>query len=82
MAGLFLTQAELEALTGYKLASKQAEWLCAHGYVVELNARGIPTITYAQIEDARKVQPDQRSLFKNSAIEPDFLTLRTKLTKH
>jgi hypothetical protein len=51
---LFLTSSELLELTGYKLASKQSSWLANHGYYVEINARGIPRITYSQVEEMRR----------------------------
>lgn len=52
--GLFLTNNELQELTGYKLASKQSSWLSNKGYYVETNARGIPRITYSQVEEMRR----------------------------
>lgn len=57
---LFLTYIELQELTGYKLASKQTSWLQARGYYTEINARGIPKITYTQVEDMRR----QKTLFQ------------------
>jgi Domain of unknown function (DUF4224) len=51
---LFLTSSELLELTGYKLASKQSSWLENHGYYMEINARGIPRITYSQVEEMRR----------------------------
>lgn len=53
--GLLLTNNELVELTGYKLPSKQVSWLQSHGYYVEINARGLPRITYLQIEEMRRV---------------------------
>lgn len=54
--GLFLTHSELQELTGYKLPTKQVGWLINRGYFVETNARGIPRITYLQVEDMRRQQ--------------------------
>jgi len=90
--GLFLSNAELESLTGYKLASKQAHWLKCHGYYVESNARGIPRITYKQIEEMRRnfspiniQNQNLNSQIKNpdlsSASEPNFNRLRQKIKK-
>lgn len=52
--GLFLTNLELYELTGYKLATKQSSWLKNRGYYVEINARGVPRITYSQVEEMRR----------------------------
>ena len=41
-------------LTGFKLPSKQIGWLLNRGYFVETNARGLPRITYGQVEDMRR----------------------------
>ncbi|NOT15474.1 MAG: DUF4224 domain-containing protein [Methylotenera sp.] len=49
-----MTNTELQELTGYKLASKQSSWLRARGYYVETNARGIPRVTYTQVEEMRR----------------------------
>lgn len=76
--GLFLTNTELEELTGYKLATKQTNWLQARGYYVETNARGIPRITYTQIEDMRRHNAPVNSLLlsvkpnsTNTIVQPD-----------
>lgn len=37
---MFLTESELETLTGYKLGKKQCEWLTRKGWVFEPNAHG------------------------------------------
>ncbi len=86
--GLFLTNNELQELTGYKLASKQSSWLSNKGYYVETNARGIPRITYIQIEERRRLlastnnvialnQPDKPTF----ETEPNFKSLRNKIKK-
>lgn len=51
---LFLTNSEMMELTGYKLPTKQVGWLLNRGYYVETNARGLPRITYSQIEEMRR----------------------------
>lgn len=90
--GLFLSNDELESLTGYKLASKQAYWLKCHGYYLECNSRGIPRVTYTQVEEMRRyfapVNTQNQNLsnqIKNpdlsSASEPDFNRLRQKIRK-
>lgn len=52
--GLFLTNSELQEMTGYKLPTKQVGWLRHRGYFVETSSRGIPRITYTQVEDMRR----------------------------
>lgn len=52
---LFLTNSELTELTGYKLPTKQVSWLINRGYYVETNSRGLPRITYSQVEEMRRV---------------------------
>lgn len=90
--GLFLSNAELVDLTGYKLANKQVHWLKCHGYYVESNARGTPRITYAQIEEMRRNNmpanvlafnrlPDNSHPNISINAEPDFNGLRKKISK-
>jgi hypothetical protein len=56
---LFLTKDELIDLTGYRQPSGQCKWLRSHGYFVELNARGIPRITYEQVHESRRQKSTQ-----------------------
>lgn len=90
--GLFLTDTELQELTGYKLASKQSSWLRARGYYVETNARGIPRVTYTQVEEMRRHNtpanavifnrlPDNRHKNLSTRAEPNFNGLRQKIKK-
>jgi Domain of unknown function (DUF4224) len=86
--GLFLTEDELQDLTGYKTASKQVTWLKNHGYYVETNVRGIPKVTNAQIEDMRRTFMKTNNIIEfkqlkdsRSNSEPDFNCLRTKIKK-
>ena len=82
--GLFLTNSELQELTGYKTASKQIFWLRNHGYFVETNARGIPRITYSQIEEMRRNAVSKTNIHSlNQALnsEPNFESLRIKINK-
>jgi Domain of unknown function (DUF4224) len=62
---LFLSNSELRELTGYKLATKQTAWLQARGYYTEINARGIPRITYTQVEEMRRNNTPANLLFLN-----------------
>jgi Domain of unknown function (DUF4224) len=89
---LFLSNIELQELTGYKSATKQTHWLECRGYYVESNARGIPRITYTQVEEMRRNNtPAISHLLKTlsnsninqnlSVTEPDFNGLRQKISK-
>lgn len=87
--GLFLTNEELQELTGYRLPSKQVIWLKCHGYFVETNVRGIPRITQLQIEDMRRNQMQENNVIKlnhsqnlSNDTEPNFNNLRTKIKKN
>lgn len=77
---LFLTSSELLELTGYKLASKQSSWLANHGYFVEINARGIPRITYSQVEEMRRNHTPANLLFLNHTTRPLTNQLNQELT--
>ena len=83
--GLFLTSLELHELTGYKLANKQVDWLANRGYYVETNARGIPRITYTQVEDKRRNSLSNNfissNLFENITYqsEPNFTNFHKKI---
>lgn len=86
--GLFLTNLELLELTGYKLANKQAEWLANRGYYVETNARGVPRITYTQVEDKRRNSTLKNNVIQFSPVEnlsfqsePNFNNLRQEIHK-
>lgn len=72
--GLFLTNIELEELTGYKLANKQASWLKCRGYYVETNVRGVPRITYLQVEEMRRNNTLSNSIFPNSQHHSNSVT--------
>ncbi len=63
---MFLTSSELQELTGYKLPSKQSSWLSNRGYYVEINARGIPRITYSQVEEMRRNHTPENLLILNT----------------
>lgn len=47
---MFLTIEELQELTGWKLPSKQAEWLTRNGWLFALSAGGRPKVlrTYTE----------------------------------
>lgn len=45
---MFLTPAELVALTGYKRQSAQVRWLRRHGWRLTVNALGEPKVAVAE----------------------------------
>lgn len=55
---MFLTEAEVADLTGYKQASKQVAMLRQQGIPFHVNAAGHPKIARAIIE--RNQQPEQK----------------------
>jgi hypothetical protein len=48
--GLFLSEAELEELTGYRRAHEQKRWLAARRWKFEENAAGKPRVARAFLE--------------------------------
>jgi hypothetical protein len=77
--GMFLTDAELEEMTGLKRGADQARWYEKRGYYVECNARGKPRITHVQVNQKRQInsvnQADNPAAFK----EPNILAFKAKL---
>ena len=47
---LFLSDAELAALTGYRRAHEQKRWLAARRWKFETNAAGVPRVARAYFE--------------------------------
>ena len=60
---------ELQEMTGYKLLTKQVGWLLNRGYFVETNARGIPRITYSQVDDMRRFNTPMHLHILNKTLE-------------
>ena len=69
---MFLTDSELESLTGYKRPADQRRWLSEHGWAFEVRADGKNRVL---IEEAR-VKMLTRVTTKRSA-EPDLEALRS-----
>lgn len=65
---IFLTEAELAELTGYKLARKQIDWLDAKGWAYAESRYGRPKVlrsymeqrlgNNAAVDDGRRTEPD------------------------
>lgn len=51
MSAMFLTDEDLQALTGLVMPSAQRRWLAARGYPFELNATGRPRVLRSVVED-------------------------------
>ncbi len=47
---MFLTTADLELLTGYKIPAHQRRWLTRQGYPFEVAASGRPVVARAFVE--------------------------------
>lgn len=47
---LFLSDAELARLTGFKIKSKQIDWLRAEGMPFRISATGHPVVTRSAVE--------------------------------
>jgi hypothetical protein len=57
---LFLSEDELQALTGRKHKSRQIEWLRHNGVAFRVNATGHPVVTRAAVE-SRAVPVDAKA---------------------
>lgn len=47
---MFLSPADIEALTGYKLPAHQRRWLTRHGYPFDVAASGRPVVARSYVE--------------------------------
>lgn len=56
-APLFLDDAELVQLTGWRLKSRQIRWLKDEGIPFRVNATGHPVVTRAAVEGRREAAP-------------------------
>jgi hypothetical protein len=78
---MFLSDEELQEMTGLIRGADQARWFRNHGYYVECNTRGKPRITHAQVEQRRQV--DKPATTNQNTSEPNILAFRQKLqSKH
>ena len=65
---MFLSQADIEHLTGFTRYSAQCRWLSAHGYRFDVNALGRPVVLSSAVE--QKLRPGALS-----SRHPDFEAL-------
>ena len=79
-SAMFLTDADLRSLTGYKRPAEQRRWLASHGWAFEIRADGKNRVL---IEEAQAKMLTRQTVNKwNSktagrSAEPDLVALRT-----
>lgn len=70
---MFLDKKSIEAITGYKIKSKQVQWLRRSGIRFTLNRAGDPLVLQKHIEEIlcdnptsgdRRIEPDEAALRK------------------
>lgn len=77
---MFLTDADLQSLTGYKRPAEQRRWLTSHGWAFEIRADGRNRVL---IEEAQGKMLTRQTANKASprntgrSAEPDLAALRT-----
>jgi hypothetical protein len=77
--GMFLTDDELEEMTGLKRGADQARWYEKRGYYVECNARGKPRITWVQVDQKRQINNLPNGHDSPAFKEPNVLAFKAKL---
>ena len=74
MSDLLLTQAEVEALTGYKLPAYQVKWLRTNGIAHYVRRDGRPSVLRSTVETRGDTRTTQRPPSKpDPAALADFL---------
>ncbi len=71
----FMSDDEIEFLTGYKRPSKQCAWLRQRGWNYETNAAGKPRVVEAHCEHNLTSRPFERSLKPGKAV-PNISLIR------
>jgi hypothetical protein len=71
---LFLTDAEIEFMTGYIQPAAQIRWLQKWQIRYVVNASGYPRVTRSAVEGTRKAEPEQRRSEPNWAALDDWKT--------
>ena len=77
---MFLTDTDLQSLTGYKRPAEQRRWLTSHGWAFEVRADGKNRVL---IEEAQAKMLTRQTVHKWSpktagrSAEPDLAALRT-----
>ena len=51
---MFLTHEQLVEMTGFKIHSKQAEWLKSNGYTFDFRRDGRPNILVSHVEERQR----------------------------
>ncbi len=77
---MFLTDADLQSLTGYKRPAEQRRWLTSHGWAFEVRADGKNRVLVEEAH-AKMLTPQTgaRARARNTgwSAEPDLAALRT-----
>ena len=68
----FLDTEEIQDLTGFKLSTRQCQWLAAHGYPFDTNHSGKPKVLRSYLE--QRLCPSLTST--HGIEEPNFAALR------
>jgi hypothetical protein len=77
---LFLTDAELEYMTGYKQPAAQIRWLQKWRIRHVVNAMGQPRVTRAAVEGTQQREPERSRTEPNWAPPPRPVSRRKELT--
>ena len=72
-ARMFLSQPEIQELTGYHKPALQRRWLADHGWAFEIRADGQNVVL---AEEARSRMLSRTTLKASRATEPDLAALR------
>lgn len=70
---MFLSDNELESLTGYKRAAEQRRWLISHGWAFEVRADGKNRVL---LDEARNQMLTRKRKTCGRPAEPDLAALR------
>lgn len=71
---MFLSQENIERLTGRSRASAQRRWLLEHGFPHEVNALGFPVVLCSVVEERlgakapKKAKPNFAALHSNCTV--------------
>lgn len=71
---MFLSDEEIQALTGRKRVTLQREWLTLRGWLHEVNAAGRPVVLRAYAE--ARLSGNKSRPASNVTLQPDFAALR------
>ena len=76
---MFLTDSDLQSLTGYKRPAEQRRWLASHGWAFEVRADGKNRVLIVEAEAkmlTRRIGRATGRQNRNRSAEPDLAALR------